>query len=115
MLAKLKSWSGWNKLVSWWAYSRTVFLNVGSAIVMVLNELLPSLMGIDYDAFVKHEVSVAIGIGLNLLNVWLRMITVAPVGASANAKVAAVNAVADVHEEEVKLAVEEVAQSPKAD
>lgn len=74
----------WNGIVdqikAWWAYSRTVFMNISAALLMILNEVLPYLLGLDYDALFTHEISVLIGLGVNLLNIWLRTLTVAPVG-----------------------------------
>lgn len=103
----------WNKAVALWTYSRTIFVNVVGALLIVGNELIPYLMNVNFDDLVgvdNHMISVFIGLALNGLNVLLRLYTVAPVGASLNARVAAVNIVADVSEEEAKLAA-----SPKAD
>lgn len=69
----------WDRLKALFGRSRTVLLNVIGLLGMAWTELGSDLMGLDWDVFFKHEVAVAIGIGMNILNLLVRLYTTSPV------------------------------------
>jgi len=74
------------KIAAWWNYSRIIFLQVVGFLVLIINELLPMLMGFDFEAFFTHEISVMIILGIQVATAVLRLNTFAPVGATAEDK-----------------------------
>lgn len=75
-MGKIKQW-----IVDAWNYSRIIFINVVGALLASSNEIIGFLMGVDYDAFFRHSVSVLISLVVNLISVILRMQTDALPGA----------------------------------
>lgn len=69
----------WDLLKRSFGRSRTIFLNVISLTLMVFVELSDSLLNFDWDALFKHEVAVAIGLFMQVVNVIVRIDTNGPV------------------------------------
>lgn len=69
-----------DKIKQWWKYSRIVFINVLYAASVVIEQLILYLVGFDWDAFFSHEIALMVALGINVLNVVLRMKTTGAVG-----------------------------------
>jgi len=71
----------WNTIKSWWHYSRTIFVNVFSALVLSSTEIVAYLSGAQWASIVQNPKTLFwIAVGLNLLNIYLRTITTTPPG-----------------------------------
>ena len=75
----MKTITDWIK--SWWAYSRTLFLNVVAGVVPLIGELISYLSGVEWTSLVSNpRVAVAFSVGLTVMNIVLRFMTTRPVG-----------------------------------
>lgn len=63
-----------------WRWSRTVFLNVAALLAAALAEFIPHLLGFQWSLFTDPKVAALVVLGLNVMNVMLRLITTTPVG-----------------------------------
>lgn len=71
---------------SWWNYSRIIFLQVAGIALVILNELLPFLMGFDFEVYFTREISMLIQLVIQVATIVLRFKTFSPVGATASDK-----------------------------
>lgn len=69
----------WDNIKRVFGRSRTIFVNVMGAVAVVSVELSNNLIGFDWDAVAKHETAVVIGFAVQIINVFLRISTTAPV------------------------------------
>jgi hypothetical protein len=71
----------WAKIQLWWAYSRTIFINVASILLLMLNEIVAYLVNADWASVIHNpKILFFVTVGINLLNIFLRYITTTPVG-----------------------------------
>lgn len=64
-----------------WDYSRTIFLNVASVAALCLNAFITYAVGADWASVIHNpKLLFAVTMFINVLNVYLRTQTVAPVG-----------------------------------
>ena len=64
-----------------WVYSRTIFLNVASILLLSANEIFSYLTGANWASIIDNPKTLFIvTLALNVMNVWLRIITTTPVG-----------------------------------
>lgn len=59
--------------------SRTIAINVFGALSVLFIENSDTLMNIDWNEYIKHDVAIVVALGVHVLNVLLRLDTVAPV------------------------------------
>jgi hypothetical protein len=69
----------WDRLKASFGRSRTILLNVLGLLGMAWTELGSDFMGFDWDVFFKHEIAVAIGVAMNVLNLLIRLYTTSAV------------------------------------
>ena len=64
-----------------WNWSRTIFINVVVALVLVANEVAAYALSVEWASVVKNPQTLFyITIGINVVNIALRVITTGPVG-----------------------------------
>jgi hypothetical protein len=65
-----------------WHYSRTIFLNVLSALLMMASELVSYLTGASWASIIDNpKLLFFVTVGINALNIFLRYLTTHPIGA----------------------------------
>jgi uncharacterized membrane protein len=64
-----------DKIYAAWRYSRTIFINVASAVVMGLAALMPTLLGMDWASVLSPTAAFIITAVINVVNVLLRFDT----------------------------------------
>ena len=69
----------WDYIKRAFGRSRTIFVNVVGLGVVAFVENIDVFLAVDWDALFKHEVAVGIGLGLNVANIVLRVVTTGPV------------------------------------
>jgi hypothetical protein len=70
-----------DRIKGWWLYSRTIFLNVASILLLVLNEITSYLVGADWASVIHNpKLLFFVTVGINVLNVVLRVVTTGPIG-----------------------------------
>jgi hypothetical protein len=68
-------------LISWWHYSRTVFINAATMAILILQEFTAYAVGADWSAITNNpRVLFLLMMGLNIANIVLRFLTTKPVG-----------------------------------
>lgn len=69
------------KIAAAWRWSRTIFLNVVSVLILSASAILSYLVGVDWTSVIHNpKVLFFVTIGINVANIVLRMITTTPVG-----------------------------------
>lgn len=70
-----------SKVKDAWNYSRTIFLNVASFSLLGANEIISYLTGANWASIIDNPKKLFfVTLAINVMNVWLRMITTTPVG-----------------------------------
>jgi hypothetical protein len=71
--------SAWDWIKRVFGRSRTIALNVFGVLSIVWVELADTISGVNFDDFFKHELAMMIGIVVQVLNVFVRIVTTKPV------------------------------------
>ena len=63
-----------------WDFSRTIFLNVASIVLLTAGEVMAFLVGLDWNTILSPRAAFYVIILINIISIYLRMTTTAAVG-----------------------------------
>ena len=63
-----------------WDFSRTIFLNVASIVLLMAGDVLAFLVGLDWNTVLSPRAAFYVIVLINITGIYLRMTTTGPVG-----------------------------------